>query len=261
MSKFELKPGLNDCTNEEYHSDKKYLSSSSLKLLLENKQEFYEQYILGRKTVQPDNTAFLFGSYMHSLILEPNLVSSEYVVAGNEFNIRRGEEYEKFKRAHPGKKVITSNEDALARELLTALANRPLASELLEDGLSEHTACVEIGGVKLKSRADYINVNEGYIVDVKTTSNATDRQTVIQTNEQFHYPLSAALYCLVFEAHYGKPFDFYWVFLSKFKKTCDVYKMSEKTKAAGRAQVEKALEIYRRAVESSNWHVMEIEEV
>ena len=46
-----LKIGKNkDMTNEEYHADREYISSSGLKLILKDPDEYYRQYVLDEKS-------------------------------------------------------------------------------------------------------------------------------------------------------------------------------------------------------------------
>jgi hypothetical protein len=77
--KFPLELGINkDISNDHYHSNKTFFSSSVLKDLLKDKELFHKKYILKEEVERsgPLN-AFLFGSYVHTLILEPHLVDVE----------------------------------------------------------------------------------------------------------------------------------------------------------------------------------------
>ena len=70
MMKLEI--GINkDTTNEDYHKDRNFESSSSLKLFLKDSREYYKKYILGEKREDTYKSVYDFGSYIHSLILEP----------------------------------------------------------------------------------------------------------------------------------------------------------------------------------------------
>ena len=77
MTKFKLKEGINHCTNEEYHGDKSYLSSSNLKLLIKDLPRFKKEVLDGQRENKQVN-AFDEGNYAHSLILEPNTIDDEY---------------------------------------------------------------------------------------------------------------------------------------------------------------------------------------
>lgn len=75
-----LQPGINTATNREYHSDKSYLSSSSFKLLLQSPAQFHKEHNLGERKVEEEKEHFTAGSLLHTIVLEPHLVDTEYVV-------------------------------------------------------------------------------------------------------------------------------------------------------------------------------------
>lgn len=120
--------------------------------------------------------------------------------------------------------------------------------------LYEHTVVTnDFLGVPTKCRADQINVAEGYITDLKSTAGALDSDSIRATIDKWGYGLSAALYSAVMEQHYGKKFDFYWVFCGKAGGDCAVYKMSEKTRGLGLDECRKAAKIYKHCKETGIW--------
>lgn len=255
-----LKPGINkDVSNEDYHADREYFSSSVLKELLKDRELFYKKYVLGQQEPREEKAAFSFGSYVHTLILEPHLVDEEYVFFDGAS--RRSDKYKKFREENEGKTVILEKEKKLAQKLLDAYNERPEAKALIDGGSAEETLCVELEGLPIKVRADYVNQEKGYIVDVKTTSGGTDRDGVIDASEKWGYFLSAALYCMAFKEHYKKNFDFYWIFLGKFDGQCHVYKMSLESMRKGIQEVKDALNIYKKHSTANSWFDYEIEEI
>jgi hypothetical protein len=249
-----LVDGLNDCSNAQYHSDRTYLSSSVLKTVYKSLDLYYNEYKLGLKKEisQSTQATFDLGSLVHSYILEPHLVENEY----NFFKGFRkaGPEYQEFiMSAKNGKPIISAPQHHQAKELLAAFQKHPAAKQLIEGGFSEQTICGTLHGVKIKTRYDYINADKGYIADVKTTGYGSDLESFKQTVDGLMYYLSAALYCAMAEQYYGKPFDFYFIVLSKKDKTCDVYKMSEETMEKGRHIVREACAKYKQASETNIW--------
>ena len=93
--------GVNEISNEDYHGDREFESSSSLKLFLFDPKSYYKKYVLQEKEHDKEKTAFIFGSYIHSCILEPAKTTSEFVVY--EGAKRYGKKYEKFKEENPKK--------------------------------------------------------------------------------------------------------------------------------------------------------------
>jgi exodeoxyribonuclease VIII len=250
----ELVDGLNDVSNSEYHSDRKYLSSSVLKTIYKSLDVYYDEYILGNKKEISNATQSTFdlGSLIHSYILEPHLVDSEY----NWYKGFRkaGPDYQEFlKTAKKGKPIISAPQHHQAKELLAAYQKHPAAKQLIEGGFSEQTICGTLHGVPIKTRYDYINVEKGFIADVKSTAYPSDLESFKMTVDGLMYHLSGALYCAMAEQYYGKPFDFYFIVLSKRDKTCDVFKMSEETMESGKRIVQQACAKYVTAKQTNVW--------
>jgi hypothetical protein len=254
MSK-ELMDGLNECSNTDYHSDRKYLSSSVLKTIYKDIAEYKRQYIDGEKKQFGNMTALEEGSLTHGIILEPHMVKQDFVF----FNGLRkaGADFEAFKAAMDpatASKIIISKPQKLrVDEYVKAYKARPEAVELIAGGEAEQTICGTLHGVPIKARFDYINVEKGYIADIKTTGYSADVDVFKQTLRGLSYELSAALYCAMAEQYYGKKFDFYFIVISKSDKECHVYKTSENTMNEGRNMVKVACEKYLKAIQSNIW--------
>lgn len=247
---FTLKPGLNSCTNAEYHGDKNYYSSTTLKLLLKNPADFYDQYILGNKKVL-SLAAFDEGSYAHAIILEPETIPEEFAFYPGM--IKRGQEWNDFKEANKGMIILSKPQKMRVERWCKAYERRKAAVNLLSGGKPEVSLAGDLMGMPIKVRADYINVDKGYIADVKTTSYGSDRDTFNFTINQFSYHLSAALYSKMFELHYGKPFDFYFVVLGKKDESCEVFKASQDTMGRGLDAVRKAVDTYKQCKSTGIW--------
>ena len=247
-----LKLGLNHCSNSEYHADTEYVSSSGLKLALKSLSDFHAKYNLGRSEEHKMNqNALDEGSLAHTLILEPHMLDVEYAFY---FGVKRGEKYDRFVETEArGRLVMSTAQRDRVIEWVNAYKALPVAVDLFNGGESEVTICAELEGVKVKVRLDRANAERGIIADVKTTGYSGDVEVFKQTMEGLEYDLSAALYLMVAEAYYGKPFDFYFCVLSKADKTCDIYKTSKATRLKGETKVRKALKMIKEARESGNW--------
>lgn len=249
MSKFKLKPGINECSNEEYHGDKSYLSSSNLKLLLKDLEKFKKEVIEGQRENKQVN-AFDEGNYAHSLILEPD--NLEDYAFFPEFR-KAGKVWEAFKTQHSDKIILSKPQKHRVEQWVEAYRKRPEAVSLVSGGHAEYSLAGKFLDVPIKVRADYINIDEGYIADVKTTSYSTDADTFKYVVNNLRYDLSAALYCKLFEQFYGKKFDFYFIVLGKRDILCEVYKASEETLEKGELLAIDALNIYKNCLKSGNW--------
>lgn len=235
--------------NSDYHADREHLSSSGLKLLLKDPHQFYLEYVLGQR-VDVEADKFTEGSAVHTLILEPHLFEQEYAIFPGMR--RAGREWEAFKEANVGKKLLSQAQLGRCEKLVQAALAMPVAVKMLEGTLPEHTLVSEINGVKVKCRADAINPAK-YIIDVKTTSMPSDPELFRHTVAEFGYDLSAALYERIAFDNYGVNLDYYWIVLSKTDGQCHVYKASEETLVRGSGLVTKALVQYKKCLASGVW--------
>lgn len=237
-------------TNAEYHANRSHLSSSTLKQLLHNPEQFHQEWILGNKPPEQDQAKFSEGSFVHSLILEPEKISQYAIFPGLR---KQGAEYESFKAANPGKTILSMPQVNRCETLARSYQSMPAATALLKTGLAEHSMTGTVLGVPVKARADWIDPDRGVLVDVKTTALMTDIDLFRGTVEQFSYELSAALYCEIAYQTYGKIFDWYWLVLSKDDKQCAIYKASSDTLSKGSAMVTKAIVKYKQCLKTGIW--------
>lgn len=245
-----MKMGINEnISNEDYHADTEYISSSVLKVFL-NPEKFHKKYVLKEKE-NHNQAALDFGTMAHLMLLEPHLFDSAYVIFDGP--IRRGKVFDDFKNANSGKIILTPNEVDKLKALKHQFENNEDGPKLLENCLFEHTMCGELDGVAIKTRADAINVDSGYIVDVKTTSYEGDKDSFISTLFSLYYDLSAALYCTIARQIYGKSFDFYYIVLSKSSVSCNIYKTSGSTFEKGIHRLNHALKIYKNYLLTSEY--------
>lgn len=239
-----------ESTNDAYHADKTHLSSSGLKTLLKSAAQFHYEYVLGNRE-QIDKPAFVDGTLLHALILEPHKIMTDYAVFSG---LRKaGKQYEAFKEAHKDKIVVSAAQMLRMQNLYRSYQALPSAIELLHGTLAEHSMVSAILDVPVKARADAISISRRCIIDVKTTSLPSGRDIFAQTVVDYSYQLSAALYCQIAYQTYGTLFEFYWLVLSKDDGQCHIYKASTETLSMGSALVTQALVKYKKCLESGNW--------
>lgn len=239
-----------DLSNEAYHADLSALSSSGLKLLLKDPAAFKLQYVDG---IRPDDGGskghFEEGTLVHTLVLEPDLISEYAVYPGMR---KAGAAWEAFKVENQNKKLISITQMLRAEKLYRAFEALDVATALVQNGMPEHNMRGVLQGVNVKARADYI-VPGKYIVDVKTTRLPSDINLFKETVIDYGYHLSAALYAEIARQVYGVEHEFYWLVLSKEDNRCEVYRASEKTMLAGKLLVQSALSMYNRCKETGEW--------
>lgn len=263
-----LKEGFNeDISNADYHSDREYVSSSGLKLILEDPRAFEEKYVLGEEGFSA-SASMDYGSYVHARILEPHLIDSEFAVYPGA--MRRGKEWEQFQDENEGKILLTNNQknraDA-AVELFNASkvwCNGKLVDvkSFFQGGWAEQTLCGKLGGLKIKVRFDYRKEFStfGSINDIKTTGFPIDkREDMEEVCRKWGYALSAALYVDLVSKYTGKPHNFYFCFIGSNK--VKLVRASEKMLNHGRQQYKKAISILKRARKTGEYYPRQIEEI
>lgn len=236
--------------NAGYHGNRTHLSSSNIKMLIKAPEQFYTEWVLGQKPPEKENPNFSEGSFVHSLILEPESMSQYAIYPGLR---KAGAAFEAFEAANPHKTILSAAQVRRCEELYKAYAKMPVATVMLRNGFAEHTMLANILDVPIKTRADFINIDAGYIVDVKTTAAPTDIDVFRATVTQYSYELSAALYCEAARENYGKLFDFYWLVLSKQDGQCAIYKASSDTLSLGAAMYTQGLVMYKKCLKSGIW--------
>jgi len=254
-----------ELSNEAYHAEKEHSSSSNLKDLTSKKkgrydkdlwgiEKYYQEKILGEKGEQKKSNAFDEGSLAHCLILEPHNLDVDFAIypefrkAGNNFKTFKAAEEAGLNRT-----IVSKSQFKKVQSWVDAHYANKTAVNLMKGCEFEYSLFGEINGIKIKVRADAINIEEGYIVDVKTTSYDTDRESFAETVNGFQYELSGALYTQLFSMYYGKKFDFYFDVLGKKDKSCEVYRLGEDSTRKGNKKVRDALSVYSKCSESGIW--------
>lgn len=246
-----LQIGLNTCTNSEYHADKEYLSSSNYKTLLKDPELFYKEKILGLRESK-SSPSMEEGSLTHSLILEPQLVKDEYAFYQGLRKV--GPEFNAFAAANSHKTVMSRPQQIRCELYRDTYLQNSTAVKLISGGYPELTICQMLNDIPTKVRCDYINIEAGYIADVKTSAYPIDVENFRTTVDRWGYGLSASLYTRVAELYYGKPFSFYFIAIYKGKPTeCRVFKASEATMRRGLQDIAKAAEIYKTCKATGIW--------
>ena len=191
-----------ELSNEKYHKDAEHLSSSSLKMAVQSPEDFRKKYVLKTEVEGEKLDAFAFGSYLHSLVLEPELTKKEFVIYPG--SMRAGSKYELFAKTNKDKTIVTKKQHDLALSLLFhynasyVLTDSGKASikDLFSSGEKELSLMTtDLFPFPSKVRLDYLDRKTKTIRDLKSTSSTV--QTQKQAQEimwRYGYHVSAAFY-------------------------------------------------------------------
>lgn len=252
MSKL-LEYGLSeDISNKTYHSDDFFTSSTAVKLLYYDIPKYEKEYIRKEKVIEGDKPAFTIGSLFHSMLLEPEMVQSEYAFFPGWDGRESG--FQDFKSENLGKTVVTMSQKMQVDRMVASFKKHPVAMQKLAGGKNELTLCVDLFGIPVKVRFDHINIEEGYILDLKTSGFSVDYDTFkMQGIGNLKYQVSAGLYTLAAEEYFKKPFDFYFGCSSKKDYTTEIFKTGIATMSNGKIQSKIGLERLKYFRENGKW--------
>lgn len=250
-----------DLSNEDYHADRTHYSSSVLKKALKGAQYFYDHVVAKVKEEEMPQDALDLGTYLHTAILEPELLDSTTDV----YPMRtRGKGFDAFKTENYGKTIITMAELETAEEIINRFntdfvdvgeAEDIPCKDLFKGGKAEESLFTRLEGVPIKVRFDYIIFKKEYILirDLKTCGGTANSETEADyICKRLGYYLSAALYIdalrtALKDLGYPEDFPIYFelVFASKKDHNINVYRISEETIETGRKKYKEAIELIK----------------
>lgn len=248
------KPGVyNDMANDDYHQIDGYASSTVLKEAIKDPLLYYKKYILKEEMPIKFQSAFDLGTYVHALVLEPHTVATDFAMWDGAR--KAGKEYELFKLQHEGRIILNKGQQAMADMMFDDFnktridlddGNTCLARDLFGDGEAELSVFGKLGHLPIKTRYDYIDVENGIIIDVKTTSaDISSKKGAKEVIESLGYDLSAALYLDMAEKQFGRKFIFQWCFMQKLNAYTKFYQASKETLKKGRKEYKDAIKQIR----------------
>lgn len=167
----DLTPGRVDIPADAYHADRSAVSKSWLDRI-DRSPAHLKVYLDGYSS---DTPALILGRLVHTAVLEPDLITADFVTKPTEINRRTKvgkEEYAAWEKENAHKTIITADQLTLALAIRDSVASNKAAKALLQQGEPEQTVVWEHPdtGVRCKARADWLR--ENVIVDVKTTLDA-----------------------------------------------------------------------------------------
>lgn len=255
--------------NEVYHSDNGFVSSSALKLILEDPIKYKAKYI-DKTLKQEQKDAFDVGNAFHTKLLEPDKFDKEYAKFDG---MKKGKKWTEFKDKNKNKTIL-GNKQWLEYELLVqATLEHPDSLQLLE-GKSEVSIYIKLEGIWIKVRFDKLNLSKGFGMDLKSTTGLLigkkGTYKCLQSIAGLDYDLSAALYLdavnkilkIIAEKKGEEPKvidKWYWIFASKDFKSCKILLASDLMLQNGRKKYKLAIELLKK-YEASNWETEDLKE-
>lgn len=166
--------GMIDISNEDYHKGPG-ISSSNLIDLLEYSPLHMKYY---KENPTEPTPAMLYGSRVHTAVLEPELFEKEYVIK-QKFDKRvkgNAEKEEEWLAANVGRIGITQSDYDDTMRIRDVLLADPRIKAILDGALIEKAFywTDPDTGVLCKARPDILSYDLGMIVDLKTIDNCAE---------------------------------------------------------------------------------------
>lgn len=201
-----------------------------------------------------DKAHFILGSYVHSIILEPELTNESYVsidVSGRNTNIYKDT---RKKLEGSGKQLILKSEVEIGNQIKAESLKDEAFKALVDACEPEVTAVAQIDDVWIKARFDgLIETPEGWVIfDIKTTS---DNLYYFPSNiQKYGYDVSCSLYIDAIEKATGIPVvQFTFAVLEKPLGFVKLFDMTQEYVEFGRNKYRPHLAKYLECLKSNVW--------
>lgn len=166
-----------DLPSSDYHNDKA-VSRSGLMALNVSPKQYHYQYLSGEYEAK-ESKSLKFGTAFHTALLEPEKMDSQFVVwSGKSRATKEGkQEYADALELAGQREVITEDDMATIRKMAASILSEPAGKQLLLKKGFVEPSCFwtdPITGMPVKSRPDFVLDGGDIVVDLKTTSDATE---------------------------------------------------------------------------------------
>jgi hypothetical protein len=246
---------ITDLSNEDYHASMA-LSSSNLKdMLISPYHYWYKKHAPHSAT-----PALLFGTLLHTMLLEPHLFDKEYFVREKPKRVSKiGKAlYSELDIERGSRQWITPEDHEQAKMMIGSLMSNKMVKSMLERSEVEQSLFFKDKetGIDCKVRADAISLKDGIVLDLKSTAISANEDDFKFTVRKYKYDLSASFYLDGFEGFCDEPLKFLWLVVEKSPPySHGVYLMSPEVRQRGQQQCRGALTLYERAKAKGGFEV------
>jgi hypothetical protein len=247
-----LKSGFVHDLDFEAYKAEAAMSVSSLSLIRHSPKLF--RHVVLEKNRKPASKAQDVGTAVHAAVLEPEKFSKTYArldpaLGSTRINVVKN--YLEEMRSQ-GKIMLPQDDWDTVVGCHAAIQDYRVARALLQDAKSEVSFFFQQLGVPCKARADALNVDLRYVVDLKTTKSADKFENSIG---EYGYHRQAAWYLDGIKEITGQEWtDWYWLVVeTEAPFTVRVMRADPGDLELGRHENHEALMLYRKCMEKNVW--------
>ena len=196
---------IDGLSNANYHASNAY-SKSSLDIV--NRDPSLLEWAKNAPEDESKKDGLIFGSAFHTMVLEPHLFDSEYIVMP-QLNLRTNEG--KAKKAEieadakaKNKALLTAEQMEQLKLMRGSVFAHPTAKKLFDNGIAERSFFYRWSpNIVVRIRPDWITEFNGldFIVDLKSSGDASKFGRSI---EDYRYHVQDAFYSNIYNACTGK---------------------------------------------------------
>lgn len=246
----EVKPGIYEISNEEYHSSIG-ISNSGISEFIRSPYHYWYKY-LSNDYQEKSTPNYEFGKAFHKFVLENDLFWNEYVIAPN-IN-KNTKEYKEFWEKNSSKKVIGSDDLEVLKRMHDSLMSHLDAAKLIRHAKPEKSLYWYDNeqNVLCKARPDLLF--DAILADLKTTVCANEKP-YSRSIYEYGYHRQAALGLDGYSAITGKEVKiFIHIAIEKTPPyAVAVYQLDEESIAQGRVEYQSILSAYRNCLLTNEW--------
>ena len=237
------------------------VNQSSLKKILKSPAH-YQAALKDKFLPTP---AMEIGTAAHCLVLDgPEAFKSSYVFQPDDvkLNTKAGKEWKaaqgrKKILKDDGKDKVWSSVFGMA-EQLSKLDHYQITDDAEYIKRNEVSIYWDWLSVRCKARLDSVLIEEGIVLDLKTTTSVEPDQFAKKVIG-LGYDFQAAFYAKAAEVAYGKPFKFVFAAVERVAPfDVQLFEVTPEMMAEGMAQCEDALHLYKQSMETDTWPEPEI---
>ena len=213
-------------SDEDYYGEfgRQFRSNSDISTLLTN------PLALGAE--QKPNINFLIGGYFHTAILEPDKLKKYRIIASSTRNTKL------YKEISGGEMCLLQHEVDKLELMIDTMLSNDACNDLINgiDVEYEKPGIKEIEGLLWKGKADIVNHDEKYVVDLKTTSNLHNFRS---SAYKYNYDSQAYIYRKLFG------YDLIFLAMDKATRQIGIFDCSDKFYDSGKEKVKQAVEQWK----------------
>jgi PDDEXK-like domain of unknown function (DUF3799) len=247
------KPGIYECTNDEYH-EQEALNKSGLVQLAKSPAHFYEWYHAPNE--EPTN-AMQIGTALHTAILEPDKYDQSIIIAPIvDKRTKKGKaEWATFEKKAKGKIILTQEEVNNIEGMRDSVYKNRTAYDYLMEGIPEQSVFFKDPKHKFlcKIRIDYYTSMKE-VVDLKSCVDA-GYEAFSRAIANFKYHWQAWFYLKGITAVTGMEHTKF-IFIAVEKDPpygVAVYEATEDMLKTANRQIEPLLDIYAHCLKTDVW--------